>query len=65
VEYTSISDEDQPNTKRNHSNGLEVPIRLITRATTKKLKEALYELVQNIWSKMDLGELGTSKEYEG
>ena len=42
-----------------------MPIGLITRATTKKLKEALDELVRNIWSKMDLGELGTSKEHEG
>jgi hypothetical protein len=29
------------------------------------LKEALNGLVQNIWSKMDLEELGTSKEEEG
>jgi len=27
----------------------------ITRAKAKKLKEALNGLVQNIWSKMDLG----------
>ena len=32
---------------------------------TKKLKEALNGLVQNIWSKMDLEELGRSKEHEG
>ena len=31
----------------------------------KKLKEALNELVQNIWSKMDLEELEASKEHEG
>jgi hypothetical protein len=42
-----------------------VPIRPITRARAKKLKEALNRLVQNIWSKMDLEELGTSKEHEG
>ena len=59
-------DEDQPNTKRNHTNDqLEVPIGPITRARTKKLKEALNELVQNIWSKMDLEGLGTFKEHEG
>jgi hypothetical protein len=40
-----------------------VPIRPITRARAKKLKEALNRLVQNIWSKMDLEELGTSKEH--
>ena len=40
---------------------LEVPIAPITRARAKKLKEALNELVQNIWSKMDLEELGTFK----
>jgi len=39
-----------------------VLIGLITRA--KKLKDALNRLVQNIWSKMDLEELGTSKEHE-
>jgi hypothetical protein len=32
---------------------------------TKKLKEALNGLVQNIWSKMDPEELGRSKEHEG
>jgi hypothetical protein len=58
-------DEDQSNTKRNHVNDpLEVPIRSITRARTKKLKEALNELVQNILSKMNLEELGTLKEHE-
>jgi len=55
-----------PNTKRNHANDpLEVSIGPLTRARAKKLKEALNELVQNIWSKMDLEELGTSKEHEG
>jgi len=42
-----------------------VPIRPITRGSAKKLKEALNGLVQNIWSKMDLQKLGTSKEHEG
>jgi len=42
-----------------------VPIRPITIARTKKLKEALNGLVQNIWSKMDLERLGTFKEHEG
>jgi len=37
----------------------------ITRARAKKLKEALNEFVQNIWSKMDVEELVTSKKYEG
>jgi hypothetical protein len=37
----------------------------ITRATAKKLKEALNGFVQNIWSKMDLEGLGTFKEHEG
>jgi len=56
-------DKDQPNTKRNHANDpLKVPI---TRARTKKLKKALNELVYNIWSKMDIKELETSKEHEG
>jgi hypothetical protein len=59
-------DEDQPNTKRNHANNpLKVPIRLIIRSRAYKLKEALNVLVQNIWSKMDLEELETSKEHEG
>jgi glutaredoxin 2 len=60
------NDEDQPNTKRNHANDLlEVPIRPITRAKANKLKKVLNELVQNIWSKMDLEELRTSKKHEG
>jgi hypothetical protein len=42
-----------------------VPIRLIIRSRAYKLKDALNVLVQNIWSKMDLEELGTSKEHEG
>jgi len=59
-------DEDQPNTKRNHaSDPLKVPIGPITRARAKKLKEALNELVQNLWSKMDLEGLETFKEHEG
>jgi hypothetical protein len=59
-------DADQPNTKRNHANNpLEVPIGPITKARAKKIKEALNELVQNIWSKMNLEGLGTFKEHEG
>ncbi|KAL3598365.1 hypothetical protein D5086_006283 [Populus alba] len=55
-----------PNTKRNHANDpLEVPIGPIIRARAKKLKEALNELVQNLWSKMDLEGLRTFKEHEG
>jgi hypothetical protein len=42
-----------------------LPLGPFTRARTKKLKEALNGLVQNIWSKMDLDELGTFKEHEG
>jgi hypothetical protein len=42
-----------------------VSIGLITRARAKKLKETLNELVQNIWSKIDLEGLGTFKEHEG
>jgi hypothetical protein len=62
----TLSDADQPNTKRNHANDpLEVPIRPITRARAEKLKEALNGLVQNIWSKMDLEGLRTFKEHEG
>ena len=58
-------DADQPNTKRSHANDpLEVPIGLITRARAKKLKEALNELIQNTWSKMDLEGLETFKEHE-
>jgi hypothetical protein len=53
------SDEDQLNTKRNHANSpFEMPIGPIRRAREKMLKEALNGLVQNIWSKMDLEELG-------
>jgi hypothetical protein len=60
----STNDADQPNTEHNHANNpLEVPIGPITRSRAKKLKEALNELVQNIWSKMDL--LGTFKKHEG
>jgi hypothetical protein len=58
-------DKDQPNTKRNHANDpLEVPIEPIIKARAKKLKEAWNGLVQNIWSKMNLEELRTSKEHE-
>jgi hypothetical protein len=42
-----------------------VPIGPIIRSGVKKLKEALNGLVHNIWSKMDLDELGRSKEHEG
>ena len=57
---------DQPNTKRNHANDpLEVPIGPITRDRAKKLKEALNGLVQNIWSKMDLGGLGHLRSIKG
>jgi hypothetical protein len=60
------SDANQPNTKHNHANDpMEVPVGSITRARAKKLKEALNELIQNIWSKMDLEGLGTFKEHEG
>jgi hypothetical protein len=46
------SNADQLNTKCNHANDpLEVPIGPIARARAKKLKEALNEHVQNIWSK--------------
>jgi hypothetical protein len=44
---------------------LEVQNRPIIRVRAKKLKEALNELVQNIWSKMDLEELGTPRDHEG
>jgi hypothetical protein len=58
-------DADQPNTKFNHANdSLEVQNRPIIRVRAKKLKKALNGLVQNIWRKMDLEELGTSKEHE-
>jgi len=40
-------------------------IRPITRALAKKVKEALNGFVQNIWSKIDLEKLGTSKEHVG
>jgi hypothetical protein len=59
-------DADQPNTKLNHAkDSLEVPSGPITRARAKKLKKALNEVVQNIWSKMDLEEFGTPREHEG
>jgi hypothetical protein len=58
--------EDHSNTKHNHANDpLKVPIGPLTRAREKKLKEALNELDQNIWIKMDLEGLGTFKEHEG
>jgi 2'-5' RNA ligase len=41
-----------------------VSIGPITRDRAKKLKEALNELVKNIWSKMDLGGLETFKKHE-
>jgi hypothetical protein len=57
---------DQPNTKFNHAKDpLEIVGEPITRARAKKLKDALNELVQNIWSKMDLEELRTPREHEG
>ena len=42
-----------------------VPSGSIIKARAKKLKEALKGLVQNIWSKMDLEEIGTPREHEG
>jgi hypothetical protein len=42
-----------------------VPIGPITRVKGKMLKEALNGFVQNIWRKMDLEKLETSKEHEG
>jgi hypothetical protein len=58
--------EDQLNTKRNHARlPLEVSIRPITRTRANKLKEALNGLIQKIWSKMDIEELGRSKRHEG
>ena len=42
-----------------------MPIGPIIRDREKKFKEALNGLVQNIWSKMDVEELGRSKEHEG
>ena len=47
-----VNDKDMPN------NLFEVPMWSITKARAKKLKEALNGLVQNIWSKMNLGNLG-------
>jgi hypothetical protein len=44
---------------------LEVQNGPITRVKVKKLKEALNELVHNIWSKMDLEELETPRDHEG
>jgi 2'-5' RNA ligase len=44
---------------------LEASIGPITRDRAKKLKEALNELVKNIWSKMDLEGLETFKKHEG
>jgi len=41
-----------------------VPIRPITKARAKKLKEAMNGLVHNIWSKIDLKRLVTFKEHE-
>ena len=53
-------------TKLNHAKDpLDVPSGPITRARTKKLKEALNRLVQNIWSKMNLDELETPREHKG
>jgi hypothetical protein len=42
-----------------------VPIKPITRVEGKILKEALNGLVQNIWRKMDVEKLETSKKHEG
>jgi hypothetical protein len=41
-----------------------VPSGPITRVRAKKLKEVLNGLVQNIWSKMNLKELGTPRKHE-
>jgi hypothetical protein len=57
-------DEDQPNAMCNHTESLEVPIGTIIIARANKFKEVLNGLVQNIQSKMDLKEFGTSKEHE-
>ena len=66
LSFNKICDEDQLNTKRNHANDpLEVPNGQLTRARAKKLKQALNEPIQNIWSKMDLEGLGIFKEHEG
>jgi uncharacterized protein YicC (UPF0701 family) len=59
-------DANQPNTKLNNAKDLlEVPSGSITKAREKKLKKTLNELVQNIWSKMDLEKLGMPREHEG
>jgi len=42
-----------------------VPIKPITIIGGKILKEALNGLVQNIWRKMDVEKLETSKKHEG
>jgi len=42
-----------------------VPSGPITRVRAKKLKEVLNGLVQNIWSKMNLKELGMPRKHEG
>jgi hypothetical protein len=42
-----------------------VPIRPITKARAKKLKNTLNGFVQNIWSAMDLEGLESFKEHEG
>jgi len=61
-----LDDAYRPKTKRNYANDpLEVPIGPITRARAKKVKEALNEIVQNIWNKMNLEGLGTFKDHEG
>jgi hypothetical protein len=42
ISFNKICDEDQPNTKRNHTNNpLEVPIGPITRAREKKLNDMI------------------------
>jgi hypothetical protein len=57
--------EDQPYTKLNHAKDpLKVPSGLIRIVREKKYKEALNRLVRNIWSKMDLKEIGTPREHE-
>ena len=58
AEILRLYDEDQLNTIRHVIDLLEVPRRPITRAREKRLKETLNELVQNIWSKMDLEKFG-------
>ena len=55
--------EDHPNIMSKHSiDPFKVPSELITRARTKKYKEALNGLVQYIWDKMDLGEQAAPME---